>query len=125
MKQDKGAGRQYEQGRSTKGWHRGKKITDISELIVGMIVIKVSHQFKSENLVIITPVENFPNRPIRYCQYVKPDGTPTWDSKVHEAAIWDFELNNPSWQEYFLAVKRKPRRRAVNEAVPAEILGKV
>ena len=132
-KEDKGTGRLYEQGRSTKGWRKGQKITSISELIVGMIVIKVSHQFKAENLVVISPVPNeIPGRPIRYCRYVKPDGTPTWDGH-EDTAIWDFEVaesqeqnlqqyQRPPWSEFFLAVP-EPSGRGKNATVPAKKLG--
>lgn len=129
-KEDKGEGRLYEQGRSTKSWRKGQKVTSIAELVVGTVVIKVSHQFKAENLVVISPVPNaIPSRPIRYCRYVKPDGTPTWDAELNESAIWDFEIKEsyqtPPLTEFYLAVKEEDAGAGRKTTVPDKTLGKV
>jgi hypothetical protein len=102
-KQDKGSGRQYEGGRSTKGWHKGEKVTGIAKLEVGTILIAVSHQFEAENLVAIIPTPNeLPQCSIRYWRYVQPDGKPTGEP---EAALWEWELTVASG-EYFIAAKQ-------------------
>lgn len=49
----KGKNRFYTAGRSTAGWKRGLRIRDHALLIDGVIFIRVSHKFQSENLAIV------------------------------------------------------------------------
>jgi hypothetical protein len=44
----------YKAGRLTTGFHRGEKITDPTEVLIGDKLIGVSHQFQAENLYQVT-----------------------------------------------------------------------
>jgi hypothetical protein len=96
--------RTYEGGRSTKGWKRGKKITQIDQVKIGDVIIGVSHQFKAENLYRVTGPEptNFMAGKILEMRYIQPNGD---KGDGHEMAVWPNELMDGR-KEYFLATKK-------------------
>ena len=49
----KGKNRFYTAGRSTAGWKRGLRIRNHALLVDGLVFIRVSHKFQSENLAIV------------------------------------------------------------------------
>lgn len=98
--------RTYEQGRSTTGWRKGRRITKPMQVNPGDVLIGVSHQFRSENLfVAISPSNKLHQANGFGVLYVKPDLTLT-DSDRQPQWVWDFELMD-SECEWFQARKTK------------------
>ena len=89
LKPSMGVNRIYPGGRSTVGWRRGRKLTAVSQIDEGMVLIGVSHDFKAENLYKVVRLRGgeIPHRSpvppaadIRYAsaaivRYVNPDLT--------------------------------------------------
>ncbi len=96
---DKGFGRIYEDGRSTRGWIRGKRITDPSELKPGTILISVNHAFRTESLVLITAQSDL--LPGFWAVWVNPEGLYGFRDIF---SIQMSELDPQGDQEYYIAV---------------------
>lgn len=90
----------YGGGREYEGVLRGQRITGIDDLKVGRLLIKVSHQFKAENLVRVVNIE--PDRKIAYCRYHPNTG--------EVMAIWHHELTDGN-DEYYKAEVIQPLYR--------------
>jgi hypothetical protein len=87
----------YKAGRPTTGFRRGQKITDTAEVHVGDKLIGVSHQFKAQNLYLVTA--QMKDRFL--VVYIKPNGR---KADGDEMCIWAFNLTLPG-QEWFRAVR--------------------
>jgi hypothetical protein len=55
-KTDKGNNRLYENGRSTKGFIRGERIQNLSQVKVGDILFSVNHKLQTESLIQVLTV---------------------------------------------------------------------
>jgi hypothetical protein len=97
--------RVYKEGRSTEGWRRGKKITAVTQFKEGLPIICVSHQFKCENLAVVT--NRYPHGrdvPDRIVYAAWAIGKKAKRTGEPEFAIWDHELPAGS-DAYFMAEK--------------------
>lgn len=101
--------RTYERGRPTNGWEKGERITNISQINPGDVLISINKQFKAENLIRVLPIpDDF--IPISstgfYYEYVnsrtlqRSDGGLMFDDLVFKRTI-----------EYYHAIDRRPKDR--------------
>lgn len=88
-------------------WDQGEQVTRLADLKVGDILLELSYQFRAQNLVRITRLDDLKGREpgtIVYGMFVDPDDTSRRRmGGDHEFAIWDFELRGPQ-RHYFRAV---------------------
>ena len=109
--------RVYSKGRSTTGWEKAEKITALSQLAVGDIIISVSHQFKAENLKRVTKIGTMPVG--FYWEYVEPVHGQTINGNdngfVHEFML-DMESN-----EYYKATGSFKRLPVLYPPIPEGI----
>jgi hypothetical protein len=104
----------YDKGRPTEGWMFGELVSKLEDMAVGDILIKICHQFKAQNLIKIVPLPKDHPAPegIRYCVYVKPDGTPTGEPEmcIHE---WEpHDGCNLDGKHFFRAIRISKARQA-------------
>lgn len=99
--------RTYEKGRPTNGWDKGERITDVSQVKPGDVLIAVSHQFQAENLVRVMQREE----PIvgngfdyEYVDCLTLDAMPGG-----RMFCWYWAIHDQS--EYYRAIDRRPKNR--------------
>lgn len=99
----------YKEGRSTAGWRRAGRVTDIAELRTGDVLVLVSDRFRAENLAVVTAESKFPHKPgkivyMSFCADGKAEG---WS----EFARWSWEVDGgPIASDRIFRAVREPRR---------------
>jgi len=85
----------YKGGRIYKGWRRGERVQSVRELRRGTRIICVSHQFKTENLAVVTNARPHPfPEPTRLVYAAWAKGRAGKRAYEFEFAIWDFMVEH-------------------------------
>jgi hypothetical protein len=110
-------GRLYRKGRPTKAWAKGERVRSLADVQPGDYLISVCHQFKSENLLIVTGIETRMSRTIQYRYADHRTGrqlTGAQHGPPYGMACWDFELAaDDARTEFYKAIDYRSRWRRV------------